>query len=72
MGEMPRTGQVHGHPGFVRGINNLGVADGAAWLDHRSHTGIGQHLEPVGEGENASEAATEPGARSSSPKCWRV
>ena len=49
--EVPGPGQIHRDPRGLRGRDDLGVAHGAARLDHGPDARAGQHLEPVGERE---------------------
>src|SRR5436190_9039370 len=50
VGEMAGAGQVHGDPGVPGRDDGLRVADRAAGLHDRPHTGLDQHLQPVREG----------------------
>ena len=45
------TGRHHGDAGFVGCRDDLAVPDRAAGLDDRRHSGVGQHQQAVGEGE---------------------
>ena len=51
MPEMAHTGEDHGEAGSVGRRDHIGVAHRAARLDHRGRPGLGDHLQPVGEGE---------------------
>src|SRR5271163_2411924 len=49
--EMTDSGEDHGDAQFVSGVDDLFIADRAAWLDDRCRSGGRDRLKTVGEGE---------------------
>src|SRR5581483_2040168 len=51
--KVPHLRKHHGHPVLVRRRDDLGVADGAAGLDHSPDAGRGRRVQPVAEREKS-------------------
>src|SRR5699024_76614 len=49
--EVAGAGEIHGHPGGLRGRDDLFVTDRTSGLHHGAHPGLGEDLQAVGERE---------------------
>src|SRR5699024_11658945 len=49
--EVAGSGEIHGHPGGLRGRDDLFVTDRTTGLHHGAHPGLGEDLQAVGERE---------------------
>src|SRR5437879_6081156 len=58
--EVPHAGEHHGEAEAVGGGYDLGIADGAARLDHGSCAGLGRFFHAIGKGKKAAGATPAP------------
>src|SRR5699024_6953761 len=58
--EVPRAGEVHGHAGRLRRLDDLHVPLRPAGGDDRTHTRVEQDLQTVGEGEEGVRGGDGP------------
>ena len=53
MAEVAHAGKHHRDVVFIRGFDDLAVADGATGLNHRGYPGFGYCFETISEGDKA-------------------